>query len=92
MEIREPRRAAFHLSCARFGIVSMIIGAGVKARLEFVLDQVVKNLSKGGDHKTRAFVAVRLLSAAQSGIVKLEDLVRVAQDALLDALRATDSA
>ncbi len=70
----------------------MKIGAGFKARLEFVLDHVVKNLANGGDHKTRAFIAVRLLSASQSGIVKLEDLVRVAQDALLDALRATDSA
>jgi hypothetical protein len=53
MKIQEPRRAAFHLSCARFGIVSMKIGAGFKARLEFVLDHVVKNLANGGDHKTR---------------------------------------
>jgi len=70
----------------------MNIGAGFKARLEFVLEQVVKDLSYGGDHKTRAFMAARLLSAAQSGVVKFEDLVRVAQDALLDALRAADSA
>ena len=51
----------------------MNIGAGFKARLEFVLEQVVKDLSYGGDHKTRAFMAARLLSAAQSGVVKFED-------------------
>jgi hypothetical protein len=67
----------------------MKIDAGFKARLEFVLEQVAKDLSYGGDHKTRAFIAARLLSAAQSDVVKL---VRVARDALLDALRATDSA
>lgn len=70
----------------------MNIGAGFKARLEFVIEQVVKDLSHGGDHKTRALMAARLLSAAQSGIVKFDDLVRVAQDALHDALQAEDSA
>jgi hypothetical protein len=50
-----------------------------------VLEQVFENLSSGGDHLTRAFVAERLLKAAQAGIVKLEDLKRVAQDALLQA-------
>jgi hypothetical protein len=65
----------------------MKIDSGFKARLEFVLEQAVKDLSHGGDHKTRAFMAARLLSAAQSGIVKFEDLARVAQDALLDALQ-----
>jgi hypothetical protein len=65
----------------------MKIGPGFKARLEFVLEQAVKDLSDGGDDKTRAFMAARLLSAAQSGIVKFEDLARVAQDALLDALK-----
>jgi hypothetical protein len=63
----------------------MTIGDGFKARLEFVLEQVFENLSSGGDHLTRAFVAERLLKAAQAGIVKLEDLKRVAQDALLQA-------
>jgi len=92
MEIREPTRAVFYLSCACVGIISMKIGAGFKARLEFVLEQVAKNLSYGGDHKTRAFIAERLLNAAQSGIVKFDDLVRVAHDALLDAVRAADSA
>jgi hypothetical protein len=65
----------------------MNIGDGFKARLEFVLEQVFDSLSSGGDHATRAFVAQRLLRAAQSGIVKLDDLNRVAQNALLDALR-----
>jgi hypothetical protein len=70
----------------------MNIGAGFKARLEFVPEQVVKDLSYDGDHKACAFMTARPLSAAQSGVVKFEDLARVAQDALLDALRAEDSA
>lgn len=63
----------------------MTIGDGFKARLEFVLEQVFENLSSGGDHATRSFVAQQLLKAAQAGIVKLEDLKQVAQDALLQA-------
>jgi len=65
----------------------MNIGDGFKARLEFVLEQVFNGLSSGGDHETRAYVAQRLLRAAQSGIVKLDDLKQVAQNALLDMLR-----
>lgn len=72
--------------------VSMKIGDGFKARLEFVLEQVFANLSHGGDHETRAFVAQRLLKAAQAGIVRLDDLKRVAGEALLDALQAPKSA
>jgi hypothetical protein len=65
----------------------MKIGDGFKTRLEYVLEQVFESGSCGGDHQTRAFVAARLLAAAQSGILKLEDLRRVAQDALLELLR-----
>ena len=70
----------------------MTIGDGFKARLEFVLEQVFEKLSDGGDHETRAFVAKRLLRAAQAGIVKLDDLKRVAGDALRDALHTPRSA
>lgn len=70
----------------------MKIGDGFKARLEFVLEQVSENLSCGGDHATRAFVAKRLLKAARAGIVKFEDLKRVAQEALLDASQSSKSA
>jgi hypothetical protein len=55
----ETNAAAFRLSWACFGIVSMKIDAGFKARFEFVLEQVAKDLSYGGDHKTRAFIAAR---------------------------------
>jgi hypothetical protein len=65
----------------------MKIGNGFKTRLEFVLEQVFEGLSGGGDHDMRAFVAARLLAAAQSGILKLEDLKRVAQEALFELLQ-----
>jgi hypothetical protein len=70
----------------------MTIGSGFKMRLEFVLEQVFQNLSCGGDHAMRAQVATRLLEAAQSGILKLEDLRRVAQDALLELLQPSNPA
>jgi len=70
----------------------MKIGDGFKARLEFVLEQVVQSLSHGGDHDTRVLVARRLLDAAQAGVVKREDLNRIAQEALSDALKTPKSA
>lgn len=70
----------------------MTIGDGFKARLEFVLEQVFENCSDGGDHESRAFVAKQLLKAAQRGILSLEKLKDVAQEALLEALQAPKSA
>jgi hypothetical protein len=65
----------------------MKIGDGFKTRLEFVLEEALESLSYGGDHVTRAFVASRPLKAAQSGILKLEDLMRIAHDALFELLQ-----
>jgi hypothetical protein len=70
----------------------MRISDGFKARLEFVLEQIFESFSYGGDHEVRAFVAARLLRAAQSGIVKLDDLQQVAREALLEVARAPKSA
>ena len=70
----------------------MKIGDGFKARLEFVLEQAFESASCGGDHESRALVATRLLRAAQSGTVKLDDLKRVAQEALLEVLQTPKSA
>ena len=64
----------------------MKIGDGFKTRLEFVLEQIFESCSCGGDHEARAFVATRLLKAAQSGILKLDDLKGVAQDALVELM------
>jgi hypothetical protein len=70
----------------------MKISDGFKVRLEFVLEKVFENMSCGGDHLTRAFVAKRLLLASQSGVFKYDDLVGVAEDALLEASQAERSA
>jgi len=67
----------------------MTIGDGFKARLEYVLEQVFESYSGGGDHERRAFVARRLLQAAQRGVLSLEKLKGVAQDALFEALQTT---
>ena len=70
----------------------MTIGDGFKARLEFVLEQVFESHSCGGNHERRAFVAQRLLSAAQRGVLSLEKLKSVAQDALLEQPHTRKSA
>ena len=70
----------------------MTIGDGFKVRLEFVLEQIFKDYSDGGDHERRAFVAKRLLQAAQRGVLSLEKLKSVARDALLEALQSSKSA
>lgn len=70
----------------------MTIGDGFKVRLEFVLEQIFKDYSDGGDHERRAFVAKRLLQAAQHGVLSLEKLKSVARDALLEALQSSKSA
>ena len=63
---------------------SMPIGDGFKTRLEFVLQETFQECPHGGDHISRAFVANRLLNAAQTGIVKLDDLKSIAKAALLE--------
>ena len=70
----------------------MKIGDGFKARLEFVLEQVFEDQSCGGDHRSRAFVARRLLQAAQRGVLSLERLKAVAREALLEAPSAAEPA
>jgi hypothetical protein len=69
----------------------MRIGDGFKTRLEFVLEQVFESFSYGGDHEQRAYVAARLLNAVQSGIVKFDDLKRVAGEALLERIQTPRS-
>ena len=72
--------------------MSVTIGDGFKARLEFVLEQVFQDHSDGGDHERRAFVAGRLLQAAQRGVLSLEKLKGVAREALLEAVSVQKSA
>jgi len=70
----------------------MTIGDGFKARLEYVLELVFESYSGGGDHERRAFVAKRLLQAAQRGILSLEKLKDIAQESLREALQRSKSA
>jgi hypothetical protein len=70
----------------------MTIGDGFKARLEYVLELVFESYSGGGDHERRAFVARRLLQAAQRGILSLEKLKDIAQESLREALQRSKSA
>jgi hypothetical protein len=53
------------------------------ARMDLVLQQVCKGLSAyGGNHKSRKYVALRMIEAARKGNATLGDLEIVAQRAL----------
>lgn len=69
---------------------TMVISDGFKARLEFVLQQVFECDPDGGHHKKRAFVAARLLAAAQRGVVSLKDLKTVAEEARSEAVEVPE--
>lgn len=68
----------------------MVISDGFKVRLEFVLQQVFECDKNGGDHQKRAFVAARLLIAAQRGVVDLTDLKTLAEEAKLEAVALSE--
>ena len=56
-----------------------------QARMDLVLEEVCRPLSRyGGDHESRRHIAKQLIRAARVGIVDVEDLRAVADEALLD--------
>lgn len=58
------------------------------ANLDVVLDDVCRDLpNSGGDHKTRKFVAIHLVRAAQRGKKTLGALEAVARQAMLKITR-----
>ena len=58
------------------------IGSGFKTRLEYVLDEVCRDLPGGGSHELRRCVAERLSEAANAGERSLENLLEVARQAM----------
>jgi hypothetical protein len=61
------------------------VGSGFKIRLEYVLDEVCRDLPGGGSHELRKCVAERLAEATQAGERSLERLVLIAREALVAA-------
>jgi hypothetical protein len=58
------------------------VGSGFKARLEYVLDEVCRDLPGGGSHELRRCVAGKLAAAVDAGERSLESLLEVARQAM----------
>jgi hypothetical protein len=54
-----------------------------KANMDVVLDEICAELSHGGDHESRRFIAEQLMQAARAGKTTLGDLIYVGRRALV---------
>jgi hypothetical protein len=51
------------------------------ANMDVVLEEICRSLPDGGDHKSRKYVAKKLMQSVKKGNVTLEELRRVASQA-----------
>jgi hypothetical protein len=51
------------------------------ANMDVVLEEICRSLPAGGDHKSRKYVAKKLMQSVKKGNVTLEELRRVASRA-----------
>lgn len=54
-----------------------------QANMDVVLDEICRELSNGGDHETRKFIAEHLMQAARGGSTTLGELTYVGRRALV---------
>ena len=59
--------------------------------LDVVLEHVCRSLPHGGDHDTRKKIAQRLLSSARKGNLTIEGLSTIAQAALDEATKQSET-
>lgn len=52
--------------------------------LDAALDAAFSHVLHGGDHESRKLIAARLMEAARSGIIALDELTTVGRRALAD--------
>ena len=55
-----------------------------KANMDVVLDEICREMTHGGDHESRRFIAERLIESAREGRTALSELNSVARRALLE--------
>jgi hypothetical protein len=55
-----------------------------RANMDVVLDEICREMTNGGDHDSRKFVAERLIECAREGRTTLTELHSVARRALLE--------
>ena len=62
------------------------------ANMDVVLDEICRELSHGGDHESRKFIAEHLMQAARGGKTTLGELTYVGRRALVHLQNASKSA
>ena len=55
-----------------------------RANMDVVLDEICREMTNGGDHESRKFIAERLIESAREGGSSLSELNSVARRALLE--------
>ena len=55
-----------------------------KANMDVALEEVCREMTHGGDHESRRFIAQRLIECAREGRTTLAELNGVARRALLE--------
>jgi hypothetical protein len=55
-----------------------------RANMDVVLEEICREMSHGGDHESRKFIAERLIESARVGHASLNELNNVARRALLE--------
>jgi hypothetical protein len=55
-----------------------------RANMDVVLEEICREMTHGGDHESRRFIAKRLIECAREGRASLTELNSVARRALLE--------
>jgi hypothetical protein len=56
----------------------------IRANMDVVLEEICREMTHGGDHDSRRFIAERLIESAREGRTSLSELNSVARRALLE--------
>ena len=57
-----------------------------RANMDVVLEEICQEMTHGGDHESRKFIAQRLIESAREGRATIADLNTVARRALLELM------
>jgi hypothetical protein len=68
-------------SITDLGVKMTKIEERTTANMDVVLEEICRSLPDGGDHKSRKYVAKKLMQSVKKGNVTLEELRRVASRA-----------
>jgi hypothetical protein len=57
-----------------------------RANMDVILEEICREMTHGGDHESRKFIAARLIESARGGRTTFAELNAVARRALLELM------